>query len=132
MTILGLDTSVVVRLIVGLPESQATRAKQRLEEALDRAETVVVTDLAVGEAYYALHYHYGVPKPEARDLLLRFVSSGVVRLSPESSLEALAPSGGAGLMDRLIHARHRAEGAVTLTFERRQSRLEGAEALDPR
>ena len=61
-----------------VPESQAARAKQRLEEALDRAETVVVTDLAVGEAYYALHYHYGVPKPEARDLLLRFVSSGAV------------------------------------------------------
>jgi hypothetical protein len=62
----------------GLPESQAARAKQRLEEALDRAETVVVTDLAVGEAYYALHDHYGGPKPEASDVLLRFVSSGVV------------------------------------------------------
>ena len=132
MTILGLDTSVVVRLLVGLPEGQAARAKRRLEEAVDRGETVVVTDLVIGEAYYALHYHYGMPKPEARELLRRFVSSGVVRLSPETSLHALAPAGGAGLMDRLIHARHRAEGAVTLTFERRQSRLEGAEALDTR
>jgi len=132
MTMLGLDTSVVVRLLVGLPEDQAARAKRRLEEAMDRGETVVVTDLAVGETYYALHYHYDVPKPEARELLRRFVSSGVVRLLPETSLRALAPSGGAGLMDRLIHARHRAEGAVTLTFERRQSRLEGAEALGGR
>lgn len=129
---LGLDTSVVVRLLVGLPEGQAARAKQRLEEAMDKGETIVVTDLAIGEAYYALHDHYEVPKPEARELLLRFVSSGVVRLSPETSLHALAPSGGAGLMDRLIHARHRAEGAVTLTFERRQSRLEGAEVLQTR
>jgi predicted nucleic acid-binding protein len=132
MTMLGLDTSVVVRLLVGLPEGQAARAKRRLEEAMDEGETILVTDLAIGEAYHALHHHYEVPKPEARELLRRFVSSGVVLLLPETSLQALAPSGGAGLMDRLIHARHRAEGAVTLTFERRQSRLEGAEALDTR
>lgn len=126
---LGLDTSVVVRLLVGLPERQAVRAKERLEEALDRGETVLVTDLAIAEAYHALQHHYGVPKPEATELLRRFVSSGVVRLEPESSLPVLAERGGAGLVDRLIHARHRGQGAVTLTFERRQAQLEGAEQL---
>jgi hypothetical protein len=33
------------------------------------------------------------------------------------------------MVDRLIHARHRALGGVTVTFERPQSRLEGAERL---
>jgi predicted nucleic acid-binding protein len=127
--LLGLDTSVVVRLLVGLPEKQAVRAKQRLEKALGRGERVLVTDLAIAEAYQALQHHYGVPKPEASELLQRFVSSGVVRLEPESSLPVLAELGGAGLVDRLIHARHRNRGAVTLTFERRQAQLEGAERL---
>ncbi|HVR29969.1 MAG TPA: PIN domain-containing protein [Thermoanaerobaculia bacterium] len=129
MTALGLDTSIVVRLLAGLPETQALRAKQRLEQALDEGQMVVVTDLVVAEAYHALHHHYGVPKREAVALLHRFVASGVVELEPASSVPVLGERGGAGFVDRLIHARHRALGALTLTFERRQSRLEGAERL---
>jgi hypothetical protein len=36
---------------------------------------------------------------------------------------------GAGLADRVIHARYRGLGAVTVTFDRRQSELEGAVRL---
>ncbi len=130
MAIVGLDTSVVVRLLTGLPQKQLEAAKARLERALDEGDSVVVTDLAVAEAYHALHYHYGVPKAEARALLLRFVASGVVALDPPSSVNALADSRGAGMVDRMIHTRHRALGGITLTFERPQSRLEGAERLE--
>ena len=130
MAIVGLDTSVVVRLLTGLPQKQMQAAKARLERALDDGDEVVVTDLAIAEAYHALHHHYGVPKPEARGLLLRFVTSGVVGLDPQSSVTALSETGGAGMVDRLIHARHRALNAITLTFERPQSRLEGAERLE--
>lgn len=129
MAIVGLDTSVVVRLLSGLPQKQSLAAKERLERALDEGDLVLVTDLAVAEAYHALHHHYGVPKPEARGILLRFVTSGVVAPDPRSSLTALSETGGAGMVDRLIHARHRALGGITLTFERQQSRLEGAERL---
>jgi predicted nucleic acid-binding protein len=130
VAIVGLDTSVVVRLPTGLPQKQHPAAKARLERALEEGDAVLVTDLAVAEAYYALHHHYGVPKLEARALLLRFVTSGVVTLDPQSSVAALSSTGGAGMVDRLIHARHRALGAVTLTFEHPQSRLEGAERLE--
>ena len=130
MAIVGLDTSVVVRLLTGLPQKLSQAAKARLERALDEGDAVLVTDLALAEAYHALHYHYGVPKPEAKDLLLRLVTSGVVALDPQSSLTALSEMGGAGMVDRLIHARHRGLGGITLTFERPQSRLEGAERLE--
>lgn len=132
MAMIGLDTSVVVRLLTGLPEEQFRAAKARLERSLDEGDAAIVTDLAVAEAYYALHHHYGVPKPEARGLLLRFVTSGVVTLDPEGSVAALAEMGGAGMVDRLIHARHRDRGGITVTFERLQSRLEGAERLGKR
>ena len=131
MTI-GLDTSVVVRLLVGLPEALARAARRRLERATEDGEGVLVADLVIAEAYHALHYHYAVPKIEARSLLRRFVESGVVRIEPSASAAALTPTGGAGLVDRLIHARYRAVGAVTLTFERQQGRLEGAVRLGAR
>jgi len=129
---IGLDTSVVVRLLVGLPASQANAARRRLVLALEAEEPVFVTDLAVAEAYFALQHHYRVPKAEARELLRRFLHSGVVRSDPPETKAALAPARGAGLVDRLVHSRHRALGATTLTFERAMGSLEGAERIRAR
>lgn len=123
---LGRDTSVVVRLLVGLPEAHAEVARRRLERAVETGEVVLVTDLVIADAYHALHHHYGVPKSEARLLLRRFVESGVVRPEPAEARAALSMTGGAGVVDRLIHARHRSLAAVTLTFDRQQGRLEGS------
>lgn len=127
---IGLDTSVVVRLLVGAPESQARAAHRRLEEAFRDGQEVLVCDLVVAEAYHALHYHYGVPKEEARELLARFLRSGLASATPTSLLGPLGEEGSAGLVDRMIHQRYRDEGAATLTFDERQGRLEGAEELE--
>jgi predicted nucleic-acid-binding protein len=126
---LGLDTSVVIRLLVGLPEGQARAAKRRIEEALEAGEPVYVTDLVVAETYHALHYHYELSKEDARDLLRRFIDSGVVTCDPVSLPKVITSRGGAGLVDRLIHSRHLARGATTLTFERKQGALSGAERI---
>ena len=126
---IGLDTSVVVRLLVGLPESQARAARRRLERAVETAEPVIVSDLVIAETYHALQHHYRVPKTEAQTILRRFVESGIVRLEPPTSSGALDVTAGAGLVDRLIHFRYRSLGAITLTFERRQGSLEGAVRL---
>lgn len=126
---IGLDTSVVMRLLIGLPADQARLARRRLEQAIEAAEAVLVSDLVIAEAYHALHYHYEVPKSEASELLSRFLESGVVSPEPSSSVRAFGQRGGAGLVDRLIHERYRSLGAVTLTFERRQGHLEGAVRL---
>jgi predicted nucleic acid-binding protein len=125
---IGLDTSVVVRLLTGEPVAAARAAARRLAAAADAGERVVVCDLAVIEAYHALHHHYGVPQPEARALLHRLLVSGVVDPEPAEMVPALSATG-AGLADRVIHARYRALGAVTLTFDRRQGGLEGAVRL---
>lgn len=126
---IGLDTSVVVRLLVGLPEAQARAARSRVERAVEEEESVVVSDLVIAETYFALQHHYGVPKAEARRILRRFVESAVVQLDPSTSFPALGVAGGAGLVDRLIHLRYRSLGAITVTFERSQGGLEGAARL---
>jgi predicted nucleic acid-binding protein len=127
----GLDTSVVLRLLVGKPADQARVARERVQAAHVRGESILVTDLVIAEAYFALHYHYGVPKTEARGRLLAMATSGVVTLSPAEAVWALEPSPGPGLVDRLIHARHRASGATSWTFDRKMAALEGAARIAP-
>ena len=126
---IGLDTSVVVRLLIGLPEAQARTARRRLEQAVEQGERVVVSDLVLAETYHALQHHYRVPKREARSILHRFATSGTVEIDPRGAVAALEPRAGAGLVDRLIHARYQNLGVATTTFERKQGALEGGVRL---
>lgn len=129
MSTIGLDTTVVIRLLVGLPASQFAVARRRLARAVDAGDTVLVSDVVATEAYFALQHHYEVPKVEARTLLRQLLHSGTVQLDPKGALEALDEAAGAGLVDRLIHGRYQSLGASTLTFERKQGALPGAERL---
>lgn len=123
---LGLDTSVVVRLITGQPVDQFARARQRLESAAEAGDEVLLTDLVIGECYFVLRAHYGLGDADVRRALARVIRSGVFRIEPVEASRALDGAGGAGFADRLIHWRYRALGATTLTFDRGQARLEGA------
>ena len=128
---IGLDTSVVLRLLIGEPRSQMEVARRRIERALIAGEKVVVTDLVVAEAFHALRHHYSVPETVARGRLREFLGSDIVHVNPAGAGEALGQRarGQAGVVDRLIVARHRALGATTATFDRRQARLEGGVLL---
>ena len=125
---IGLDTSVVVRLLVGLPLREYRAASDRLEKAYQAQEIVIVTDLVLAETYHALRHHYEVPDATARERLLELVTSGLVVPEPAGAVRALAVEGGE-LMDRMIHQRHRSLDALTVTFDRRQGRLEGSVLL---
>lgn len=115
---LGLDTSVVLRLLIGQPADLALLARQRLEQAHTESDMVVVTDLVLAESYYALVHHYKLEKNQARLLLQRMTTSGVVHCDPREIVEALDAAPGAALVDRLILHRHRSLQAATLTFDR--------------
>jgi predicted nucleic-acid-binding protein len=129
---IGLDTSVVLRLLTAEPEVQAQRALEALESATRRGTEVLVSDLVVSEVYFALQYHYGVPKAEALALLATFLSeSGVHPLGAaaavlaEPNLAAAKP----GFVDRLIHAEYRRTAKEVLTFEKAAGRLPGMRVL---
>lgn len=115
---IGLDTSVLLRLMTGQPADLALKARQRLEQAHREGDTVVVSDTVLAEAYYALVHHYHLEKDEARLALHRMASSGTVHLEPPEVAGALEKSQGAGLVDRLILHRYRSLGASTLTYDR--------------
>ncbi|MFN2397335.1 MAG: PIN domain-containing protein [Gemmatimonadaceae bacterium] len=126
---LALDTSVVVRLILAAPAAQAEVAREALLQAERNGDTAIITDTVVGEAYFALRHHYGMPEAEVLHALGRLLESGLVVAEPAAVLAAFPKTGGAAFMDRLIRARYQALGATTLTFDRRMARLGGAKRL---
>jgi predicted nucleic acid-binding protein len=124
----GLDTSVVVRLLVGEPASQAEVARRLL--ATDGP--AAVSDLVLGEAYFALRHHYRAPHGKALAALKGLL--GDPRVHPTGvarSVLAAMPSAEAapGLMDRLIHGDYRRDGADLVTFDQDAARLAGARLL---
>lgn len=58
----GLDSSVVLRLLIGEPVELAEVAQAFLDELFELGKKAVISDLVVSEVYFALQYHYQVPQ----------------------------------------------------------------------
>jgi predicted nucleic-acid-binding protein len=122
----GLDTSVVLRLLIGEPQLQARAAWQAVVEIRAEAGEAVVSDLVVSETYFALQHHYGVPKREAlRQLKALFESGDLVAAG--CAAQVLATPGLAaakpGFVDRMIHAGYVGNLDQMLSFEKAARRL---------
>lgn len=128
----GLDTSVVLRLLLGQPADQSQRAVAFLEGVARRSDQAVVSDLVVAETYFALHYHYGVPKKEALAALRQMFADGEITAQGVAA-EVLAAEGLAsakpGFVDRLIQGGYFASGGAMATFEKAAGRLKSVRVL---
>jgi predicted nucleic acid-binding protein len=128
----GLDTSVVLRLLLGQPADQSQRAVAFLEEVARRGDQAVVSDLVVAETYFALQYHYGVPKKEALVALRRMFADGEIE-SQGVAAEVLAAEGLAsakpGFVDRLIQGAYISSGGSMATFEKASGKLKSVRVL---
>jgi predicted nucleic acid-binding protein len=127
-----LDTSVVLRLLTGEPVRQAELALSRLDLLRRRKGVAVISDLVLSEVYFALQYHFKVPKTEAVKALASIVSSDFIECS-DVARSVLGLPGIArmnpGLVDRLIIGQAQAAGAPLLTFEKAAGKLTGVEVL---
>lgn len=129
----GLDTSVVLRLLVGVPADQAAAAAAFLDDVRRRGDQAVVSDLVVAETYYALQFHYDVTKADALKALASLVATGEIAAIGEAG-SILTQTGLArakpGFVDRLIHAAYTGEGGGMATFEKAGGRLPGTTVLE--
>lgn len=131
--IVGLDTSVVVRLLVGVPAPLAAAALRYVEQRLGGGDEVMISPWVVAESYYALQHHYGVPKRDALRALRRLLESDGVQSTTEVSavlaldgLESTKP----GFVDRMIHAGYLQAGASeVVSFERAFGKLPNTRVL---
>ena len=67
----GIDTSVLARLLVGEPAPAATKARERQVKAHRLRQAVVVNDLVIVETYHALKFHDEIDPADIRPCLQR-------------------------------------------------------------
>lgn len=124
--LVGLDTSLVLRLLTGEPASLAAKAVSRLDALRSDGKKAAVNDLVVSETYFALQYHYEVPKQLALEKLKEFLEDGEIVAIGEA-LEVLQTPGlgkaKPGFVDRVIHAQYLRHARQMLSFEKAASRL---------
>ena len=122
----GLDTSVVLRLLIGKPPAQTAVAVAFLDDLQRRGDRAEVSDLVISETYFALQFHFKVTKAEALTSLAVLLSTGEIVATGQAG-KVLTQAGLAtakpGFVDRLIHAHYSAAGSTMATFEKAAGKL---------
>jgi len=128
----GLDTSVVLRLLVGAPIDQTERAVAFLNELSRRGDEPVVSDMVAAEVYFALQHHYGISKTNALSGMRRLFAGNEIKPLGKIA-EVLAIKGIAsakpGFVDRLIHSAYLNETSGMATFEKSARKLNSVRVL---
>ena len=127
----GIDTSVLVRLLVGEPADAFDDCVRKLSAMIeDDGAEIFASNQVIGEAYVAVQHHYDIDRSDARAGLKDVLSSGLVApLNGHAVFEALEAGIGAGLFDRLIADEYTRAGMEVLTLDRRMAALPGARRL---
>ena len=128
----GLDTTVVLRLLVGEPAKQAKKAIEALNIISKAGGKIYVSDLVLCETYFALQFHYKVPKEEAIAALRELAQSeemGCSAIARSVLTQTNLHSANPGFVDRLIHAQYQVTGTPMLTFEKAAKKLPNTRLL---
>ena len=128
----GLDTSVVLRLLTGTPPEQAASAGALVAEA---DTPVSISDLVIAETYFALRHHYAVPHGSAVRAMAELLADpriGTPGIGRAVLLETTARGSARtkpGVIDLLIHADYARDGLDLVTFDRELGRVPGVRVL---
>ena len=128
----GLDTTILVRIISGLPPEQAQAVALRLGGILDDDGHCEVSDIAVVEAYYALQQFYGMTKREVVGHLRTLSLTPGFVFSPEVSSVLETPNldrASPGFIDRVLAAKYRSRQLTTLSCEKSFRKLPMTEVV---
>ena len=79
----ALDTSVVMRLLIGQPLELAAAARSFMAEIEQAGAKVYVSNLVVMEAYFACQHHYGMTKADVLGGLLFLFSMPTFIVHPQ-------------------------------------------------
>lgn len=117
-----LDTSVIVRYLIGAPEDLARRSM----EIIDQLDNLQIGGVALAEAAFVLTRVYGVPREYVVDSLMGILGKANVStsgLDKDIALQALLMcrrSGRVSFADALIWAEARSAGSeIVYSFDER-------------
>jgi predicted nucleic-acid-binding protein len=125
----GLDTNVLVRFLVGDDEEQFQRAEKLIRKSANAGDPVYISLLVLLETEWVLRSRYKLNKAEILGTFSELLSSMDLSFEDEPSIEEalfLWKDSPAQFADCLIGARHRALGcAATATFDSDAAKLPG-------
>ena len=129
----GLDTNVLLRLLLGDEPNQAAATRSAIDLELQAGEPPVVCLLTLLETEWVLRASLGLDKPGVIGVFQSLLEKPDLAIEHESVLEDALhayQNTPADFADCLINARYRSLGcAAMLTFDTKAARLPGAELL---
>jgi predicted nucleic-acid-binding protein len=126
---LGIDTNVLVRYLVGDDRSQYERARRLIHREENISEPVLVSLLVLLEMEWVLRSRYELAKPDIVAAFSALLETAEIVFEDEPSVEHaiyMWKDSQAEFADCLINARNRRLGCrATATFDRKALRLAG-------
>jgi len=126
---LGIDTNVLVRLLVADDADQTRRARQTIERSLSRDEPVLVSLLVLVETEWVLRSRYELNKSTILTALRGLLEARDLSFEDESAVEEALfhwKDSACGFTDCLISAHNRRLGCgATATFDAKAARMPG-------
>ena len=130
---LGIDTNVVIRLIISDDAEQTRRARKLVEQALGDDEPVVVSLLVLLESEWVLRSRYGFNREALLSIFGALLATRELSFEDEPALEEALfhwKESACGFSDCLITAHNRQMGCrATATFDGKAARLPGTVSL---
>jgi predicted nucleic-acid-binding protein len=130
---LGIDTNVVIRLIISNDAEQTRRARKLVEQALGDDEPVVVSLLVLLESEWVLRSRYGFSREALLSIFRALLATRELSFEDEPALEEALfhwKDSACGFSDCLITAHNRQMGCrATATFDGKAARLPGTVLL---
>ena len=127
---LGLDTNVVMRLLVSDDAVQTRRARKLIEQSLAREEPVLVSLLVLIESEWVLRSSYGFKRDEVLNMFRALLEARELSFEDEPAVEEALfywKDSACEFADCLIAAHNRQLGCrATATFDAKAARLPGA------
>ena len=130
---IGIDTNVLVRLLVQDDEDQFDRARRLIRREAHAGEPVRISLLVLLETEWVLRSRYKLTKNEILETFSELLSAVDLSFEDEPSVEEALfvwKDSSAQFADCLIGARHRALGcSATATFDNGAAKLPGFVAV---
>jgi len=128
----GLDTSVIMRLLMGEPSGLAIKVRNFIEEHLTDGDMFFVSCLAASEAYFALQRHYCMSKEAAIMAMRALADEDGFTFSPEAKAALDTPDAwkaSPGFVDRMLANEYSARGFSTVSCEKDFRKLDFTEII---
>ena len=128
----GLDTSVLVRLLMCEPPDLAERVRSRIEDMLSDGADFFISDLVVSETYFSLQHHYRKTKEGAIKSIREVLETPGFSFTAEARAALETPEvwkANPGFIDRILASEYAAKGFVTVSCEKSFRKLDLAEVI---